>query len=276
MKMRSVFKKRFIWSHVCYRIVNISSMHEDSLYFYSLNEGRCVGFTFSSMSGSTKMLPIKCDVYVFVSGYGRRGYVCNKANIWINNHPCSHKGTEVSGRYRNVVFWDNWYVLNTLKPCFSPAFAERRLVSAVTRNLFLVYVQNRFASFFLYLSSSSASSCASLLSKYLRLSYDTDAEDALQLITDVWNLKLPKLLIEVTGGAKDFHLHPKLCRLFRKSIVKVAATTGAWILTGGTNTGMPILLKQRRRRCGNDLFTMSMPRRFKSINSRGGTGTKSL
>ncbi|PIK61557.1 putative transient receptor potential cation channel subfamily M member 6 [Apostichopus japonicus] len=73
---------------------------------------------------------------------------------------------------------------------------------------------------------------------YLRLSHDAAAEDALQLITDVWNLKLPKLLIEVTGGSDDFHLHPKLCRQFRKSIVKVAATTGAWILTGGTHTGV--------------------------------------
>ncbi|KAJ8028966.1 Transient receptor potential cation channel subfamily M member 3 [Holothuria leucospilota] len=74
--------------------------------------------------------------------------------------------------------------------------------------------------------------------KYLRLSHDTDVEDILQVLTDVWNLRLPKLLVEVTGGTKDFSLHPELVRQFRKSIVRVAVTTGAWILTGGTNTGV--------------------------------------
>ncbi|XP_022086912.1 transient receptor potential cation channel subfamily M member 3-like isoform X2 [Acanthaster planci] len=74
--------------------------------------------------------------------------------------------------------------------------------------------------------------------KYVRVAHDTQASDILDLLTNIWNLPLPKLLIEVTGGAKDFVLQPKLRRVFRKGIVKVAESTDAWILTGGTNTGV--------------------------------------
>ncbi|XP_033642515.1 transient receptor potential cation channel subfamily M member 1-like [Asterias rubens] len=74
--------------------------------------------------------------------------------------------------------------------------------------------------------------------KYIRVAHDTPESDILHLLTDIWNLPLPKLIIEVTGGAKDFVLQPKLRRVFRKGIVKVAESTDAWILTGGTNTGV--------------------------------------
>ena len=73
--------------------------------------------------------------------------------------------------------------------------------------------------------------------QYVRVAHDTPASDILDLLTNTWDLPLPKLLIEVTGGAKDFVLQPKLRRVFRKGIVKVAESTDAWILTGGTNTG---------------------------------------
>ncbi|XP_033115311.1 transient receptor potential cation channel subfamily M member 3-like [Anneissia japonica] len=74
--------------------------------------------------------------------------------------------------------------------------------------------------------------------KYVRLSDDTSESDVLKLLTNLWNLKLPKLLIEVTGGAKDFVLNPKLKRIFYDGIIRVAVTADAWILTGGTNTGV--------------------------------------
>ena len=52
-----------------------------------------------------------------------------------------------------------------------------------------------------------------------------------------WGLDLPKLLITVHGGILNFDLQPKLKRVFRKGLLKAARTTGAWILTNGTNTG---------------------------------------
>jgi hypothetical protein len=40
-----------------------------------------------------------------------------------------------------------------------------------------------------------------------------------------WNLKQPKMLISVTGGAK-FSLNAKLKDVFRKGLVKAALSTG--------------------------------------------------
>lgn len=69
-------------------------------------------------------------------------------------------------------------------------------------------------------------------------SFDTKAENVLQLLTRHWGLELPKLLITVQGGILNFDLQPKLKRVFRKGLLKAAKTTGAWIITGGTSTGV--------------------------------------
>lgn len=74
--------------------------------------------------------------------------------------------------------------------------------------------------------------------KFIRVSHDTDPEKVLTLLRNEWRLELPKLLISVTGGAKSFTLHPKLKNVLRQGLLKVAETTGAWIITGGTNTGV--------------------------------------
>ncbi|XP_060573986.1 transient receptor potential cation channel subfamily M member 3-like [Ruditapes philippinarum] len=75
--------------------------------------------------------------------------------------------------------------------------------------------------------------------QYVRLSsYDSKADQVLQLLQNHWGLDLPKLLITVHGGILNFDLQPKLKRVFRKGLLKAAKTTGAWIVTGGTNTGV--------------------------------------
>ena len=79
--------------------------------------------------------------------------------------------------------------------------------------------------------------CRYIFLQYVRVSHDAKAEDVLELLKDSWGLELPKLLIEITGGAKDFVLQPKLRRIFQQGIVRVAESTNAWIITGGTNTG---------------------------------------
>lgn len=74
--------------------------------------------------------------------------------------------------------------------------------------------------------------------QYVRLSsFDTRPEQVLHLLQKHWGLDLPKLLITVHGGILNFDLQPKLKRVFRKGLLKAAKTTGAWIVTGGTNTG---------------------------------------
>ncbi|KAK4884574.1 hypothetical protein RN001_000845 [Aquatica leii] len=74
--------------------------------------------------------------------------------------------------------------------------------------------------------------------QYVRVSYDTRPELLLQLFTREWNLETPKLLITVQGGKANFELQPKLKKVLRKGLLKAAKTTGAWIFTGGTNTGV--------------------------------------
>lgn len=74
--------------------------------------------------------------------------------------------------------------------------------------------------------------------KFIRISHDTDPEKVLQVLRYEWKLELPKLLISVTGGAKSFQLHPELKNVLRQGLLQAAQTTGAWIITGGTNTGV--------------------------------------
>jgi len=42
----------------------------------------------------------------------------------------------------------------------------------------------------------------------------------------------------VTGGAKNFTIPHRIKKAFKEGLVKAAASTGAWIITGGTNTGV--------------------------------------
>ncbi|XP_039766709.1 transient receptor potential cation channel subfamily M member 3 [Ornithorhynchus anatinus] len=73
---------------------------------------------------------------------------------------------------------------------------------------------------------------------YVRVSYDTKPDLLLHLLTKEWQLELPKLLISVHGGLQNFELQPKLKQVFGKGLIKAAMTTGAWIFTGGVNTGV--------------------------------------
>ncbi|CAM9421246.1 unnamed protein product [Bubo scandiacus] len=73
---------------------------------------------------------------------------------------------------------------------------------------------------------------------YVRLSYDTKPEAILQLMLKEWQMELPKLVISVHGGMQKFELHPRIKQLLGKGLIKAAVTTGAWIITGGVNTGV--------------------------------------
>ncbi|XP_041858356.1 transient receptor potential cation channel subfamily M member 2 isoform X1 [Melanotaenia boesemani] len=74
--------------------------------------------------------------------------------------------------------------------------------------------------------------------KYARVSTDTSPEVLYRLLIEKWKLSPPNLLISVTGGAKNFYLKSRLKSMFHRGLIKVAQTTGAWIITGGTNTGV--------------------------------------
>ena len=59
-----------------------------------------------------------------------------------------------------------------------------------------------------------------------------------QIFKNTWRLKKPKLLISVTGSAQNFQMKPNLRTVFRRGIAQAAKATQAWILTGGTYSGV--------------------------------------
>ncbi|CAL8265823.1 unnamed protein product [Lota lota] len=75
-------------------------------------------------------------------------------------------------------------------------------------------------------------------SKYARVSVETPPQVLYKLLTEQWKLAPPNLLISVTGGAKNFYLRSHLKSTFHRGLIKVAKTTGAWIMTGGSHAGV--------------------------------------
>ncbi|KAB5574590.1 hypothetical protein PHYPO_G00210700 [Pangasianodon hypophthalmus] len=69
-------------------------------------------------------------------------------------------------------------------------------------------------------------------------SHSYRAKAILRLMLKEWQMELPKILISVHGGIQNFELHPRIKQVVGKGLIKAAVTTGAWILTGGVNTGV--------------------------------------
>eukprot|EP01099_Mayorella_cantabrigiensis_P004940 TRINITY_DN3800_c0_g5_i1.p1 TRINITY_DN3800_c0_g5~~TRINITY_DN3800_c0_g5_i1.p1 ORF type:complete len:605 (+),score=129.25 TRINITY_DN3800_c0_g5_i1:97-1911(+) len=59
-----------------------------------------------------------------------------------------------------------------------------------------------------------------------------------QLMQKDWKLPAHHLIISVTGGAQTFNLPRRLERLFTGGLIKAAQNTSAWIITGGTDSGV--------------------------------------
>ncbi|XP_067892332.1 transient receptor potential cation channel subfamily M member 2 isoform X2 [Heterodontus francisci] len=87
------------------------------------------------------------------------------------------------------------------------------------------------------------------IGKYVRVSTDTPPATLYHLMTKYWGLNPPHLLISVTGGAKNFHLKPSLRFMFRRGLIKVAQSTGAWIITGGSFAGVMKHVGEAVRHC---------------------------
>eukprot|EP00043_Microstomoeca_roanoka_P018007 m.190040 g.190040 ORF g.190040 m.190040 type:complete len:1456 (+) comp16751_c0_seq1:63-4430(+) len=78
----------------------------------------------------------------------------------------------------------------------------------------------------------------SLGKPFIRLSSTTKPSLVTQLLCEQWDLRLPRFIISVTGGATTFELPPRLDRMIRQGLRKAATSSNAWIVTGGTNTGV--------------------------------------
>ena len=76
--------------------------------------------------------------------------------------------------------------------------------------------------------------------KYIRVQNKTAPIDMIQYMYSEkgWNLPRPQLILSVTGGAKKFTIQNRTKNAFKRGLIKAAKSTGAWIITGGTNTGV--------------------------------------
>ena len=74
-------------------------------------------------------------------------------------------------------------------------------------------------------------------SPFVCVSVTTDAEKLRELIMYRWGLRAPRVLISVTGAAKNFDLPPQLDKMLRAGLLRAAKASNAWFLTGGTNAG---------------------------------------
>ncbi|CAF3116093.1 unnamed protein product [Rotaria socialis] len=76
------------------------------------------------------------------------------------------------------------------------------------------------------------------LSQYIRMALDTDAATVVKFMEEGWHLPNPDLIISVIGGGQQFHMSPHLRQAFQQGLVIAAATTNAWVITTGVNTGV--------------------------------------
>ena len=69
--------------------------------------------------------------------------------------------------------------------------------------------------------------------QYVRIDHMTDENLILHMMLEHWKLQPPNMLISVTGGAKNFHMRPRLKEVFNRGLMKAAASTGQFIMTQG-------------------------------------------
>ena len=80
------------------------------------------------------------------------------------------------------------------------------------------------------------------IDKYKKSKYkivnDTDDINSIIALLKEWNISTPKLIVSVTGGAGQFSLPSRIKTAFKYGIAKIAESTDALIITGGTQTGV--------------------------------------
>ncbi|CAF1073902.1 unnamed protein product, partial [Brachionus calyciflorus] len=84
-------------------------------------------------------------------------------------------------------------------------------------------------------------------SKYLRIDFRTNIELISEYLFKEWKLTKPKLLISVTGGAKNFKMKKYIKHEFKKAVIEAALSTNSWFVTGGTEEGIMKIIGEAYR-----------------------------
>ena len=69
----------------------------------------------------------------------------------------------------------------------------------------------------------------------------TDADNVVKLLLSYWCIRIPSVLISITGGAQELSLEPRLEHLLKEGLNIAARSTRAWVITGGTDAGVMAL-----------------------------------
>ncbi|CAI5659080.1 unnamed protein product [Oreochromis niloticus] len=78
-------------------------------------------------------------------------------------------------------------------------------------------------------------------SHFLRLSWSTEPSLVYNILTTIWGLPTPNLVVSVVGGNSRTQIKTWVREILRQGLVKASQSTGAWILTTG--------LRERLGRC---------------------------
>ena len=76
------------------------------------------------------------------------------------------------------------------------------------------------------------------IAEYIKLSHSTDVKKIKNFLfsKSMWHMKKPKMLISVSGGTK-LNINPDFKIKFCQGLYKVAKSTDAWIIDGGSHMG---------------------------------------
>ena len=89
-------------------------------------------------------------------------------------------------------------------------------------------------------------------SKFAVVGDSMQAEHVCDLLEQDWNLKRPSVLLSVTGSAQDLRLDGALEQYLKHGLADAARSTSAWVITGGTDSGVMALTGHALRDVGGD------------------------
>lgn len=83
--------------------------------------------------------------------------------------------------------------------------------------------------------------------RYIRLSDESDIDKVVGLARTAWHMRDAQVVISVTGSAQELKLEPHVCEVLSRGLVRAALQTNAWLVTGGTDTGVMKLVGEAVR-----------------------------
>ncbi|KAL5248518.1 hypothetical protein ACHWQZ_G017638 [Mnemiopsis leidyi] len=95
--------------------------------------------------------------------------------------------------------------------------------------------------------------------KYIRVESDTPVKEIFELLTNVYNLQTPGVILSVVGSLLGFTVSPKIEKIIQRGMIKAAITTNGWITTAGYNAGHVISVGDALRKHNHSVPCIGFP-----------------